>query len=52
MEPGDLPAVADIERLDGTTPRTMRKELKAFLTHVEKNTGKVRPIIYTNLVFM
>ena len=50
MEPGDLPAVADIERLDGTTPEAMRKELKAFLTHVESQT-KVRPIIYTNLSF-
>lgn len=50
MERGDLPGVADIEQLDGTTPETMRKELRAFLTHVESKTG-VKPIIYTNLSF-
>lgn len=50
MEKGDLPPVADIERLDSTRPEAMRKELKAFLTYVEKQT-KVRPIIYTNLSF-
>lgn len=50
MEPGDLPAVADIERLDGTSPEAMRKELKAFLKQVEQQTG-TKPIIYTNLSF-
>jgi lysozyme len=50
MESGDLPAVADIERLDGTTPETMRKELKAFVKQVELKTG-VKPIIYTNISF-
>nr|WP_290427197.1 glycoside hydrolase family 25 protein [Mucilaginibacter aquariorum] len=50
MEKGDLPAVVDIERLDGTSPQAMRKELKAFLDHVEAKT-KVRPIIYTGLSF-
>lgn len=50
IEKGDLPPVADIERLDGTSPEKMRKELKAFLEHIEKKTG-VTPIIYTNLTF-
>jgi lysozyme len=50
MEKGDLPAVVDIERLDGTSPQAMRKELKAFLDHIEAKT-KVRPIIYTGLSF-
>ncbi|MDB5031789.1 glycoside hydrolase family 25 protein [Mucilaginibacter sp.] len=50
MEKGDLPPVVDIERLDGTPPETMRRELKAFLTHMESST-KVKPIIYTGLSF-
>lgn len=50
MEAGDLPAVADIERLDGVSPAAMRKELKAFLKHVGEKTG-TKPIIYTNLSF-
>lgn len=50
METNDLPAVADIEVLDGTRPQAMRKELQSFLTYVENRT-KVKPIIYTNLSF-
>lgn len=50
MGTGDLPAVADIERLDGTTPETMRKELHAFLYTVASKT-KIKPIIYTNINF-
>jgi lysozyme len=50
VETGDLPCVADIERLDGTSPATMRKELTDFLTYVERQTG-TRPIIYTNISF-
>lgn len=50
IEKGDLPAVADIEVLDRTSPQTMRKELKIFLNHVESKTH-VRPIIYTNISF-
>lgn len=50
LEQGDLPAVVDVEQLDGTAPATMRKELKAFLTKVELSTG-VKPIIYTGLSF-
>uniref|UniRef100_UPI0035BC3389 GH25 family lysozyme n=1 Tax=Mucilaginibacter sp. TaxID=1882438 RepID=UPI0035BC3389 len=50
MESGDLPAVADIERLDGTSPEDMRKELRAFLKTVQNKTH-VKPIIYTNISF-
>lgn len=50
MEKGDLPPVADIETLDGVTPQNMRKELKAFLKHVEGKTG-IKPLIYTNITF-
>jgi lysozyme len=50
MEKGDLPAVVDIERLDGMAPAAMRKELQAFVDHIEAKT-KVRPIIYTGLSF-
>ena len=50
LETGDLPPVVDVEHLDGTSPNTMRKELKAFLSKVEAKTG-VKPIIYTGLSF-
>lgn len=50
MERGDLPAVCDVEVLDGTSPEAMRKELKAFLKHIESKTG-VKPIIYTSISF-
>lgn len=49
-EKGDLPMVVDIEELNGTEPEAMRKELMAFLKHVESKTG-IRPLIYTNIVF-
>lgn len=47
---GDLPMVADVETLDGLSPLVLRKELKAFLSHLEKKTGS-KPIIYTGLSF-
>jgi lysozyme len=50
FEKGDLPAVVDVERLDGKSPEAMRKELNAFVDHIEKKTG-TRPIIYTGLSF-
>jgi lysozyme len=50
LENGDLPPVADVERLDGKTPDAMRKELKDFLRYVESQTGTM-PIIYTGLSF-
>lgn len=50
IEKGDLPPVADVEQLYGTSPQVMRKQLDAFLTRIKLQTG-VRPIIYTNLSF-
>ena len=50
LENGGLPPVADVERLDGKSPETMRKELKDFLRYVENKTGKM-PIIYTGISF-
>ncbi|TWR28942.1 glycoside hydrolase family 25 protein [Mucilaginibacter pallidiroseus] len=50
VEAGDLPCVVDIERLDGTSPQNMRKELTSFIKHIEKHTG-AKPIIYTGLSF-
>ncbi|OOQ59588.1 glycoside hydrolase family 25 protein [Mucilaginibacter pedocola] len=50
IERGDLPAVCDIEVLDGTSPAAMRKELKEFLRFVENKTG-VKPIIYTSISY-
>ena len=50
LEAGDLPAVVDVEVLDGTTPAKMRKELKAYIKKVEDATG-AKPIIYTSLSF-
>jgi lysozyme len=49
-EKGDLRPVVDIERLDGASPQAMRKELKAYLAHIEARVG-VKPIIYTGLSF-
>ena len=50
MEKGDLPAVADVETLDGKSPDEMRKQVQAFLTYVETKT-KTKPMIYTTLSF-
>jgi lysozyme len=50
LESGDLPAVVDVEVLDGVSPNGMRKELKAFLDKVQAKTGH-KPIIYTGLSF-
>jgi len=50
FEEGDLPPVVDIEELNGVSPADMRKELKAFLSHVERKTG-AKPIIYSGLSF-
>jgi lysozyme len=50
LETGDLPAVVDIEVLDGVPPEKMRKELRAFISKVEKSTGN-KPIIYTGVSF-
>lgn len=50
LEKGDLPAVVDIEVLDGVSPEKMRRELRAFITKIEKTTS-AKPIIYTGISF-
>ena len=50
LESGDLPAVVDIERLDGVSPAAMRSQLHAFIKHTYSKTH-VKPIIYTGLSF-
>lgn len=50
LEKGDLPAVVDIEVLDGVSPEKMRTELKAYIKRVTASTG-VKPIIYTGISF-
>jgi lysozyme len=50
LESGDLPAVVDIETLDGKSPAEMRNQLKDFLLQVEAKTH-VKPIIYSGLSF-
>jgi lysozyme len=49
-EPGDLPPVLDIERLDGGSVEEMRVQLKKWLHLVEKK-WHVKPIIYTGDFF-
>jgi|GEM_PF-44337 len=50
LEKGDLPAVVDIEVLDGVSPEKMRLELSAFVKKVEEVSG-VKPIIYTGISY-
>ncbi len=50
FERGDLPVVVDIEKLYGTSPAAMRKELKDFLVFVENKT-RTKPFIYSGLSF-
>ena len=50
LEAGDLPAVVDVEVLDGMSPQKMRKELSAYIKKVEATTG-AKPIIYTSISF-
>lgn len=48
LEPGDLPPVVDIEKLDsGSTASQTVQDLQTWLDVVEKATGRV-PIIYTS----
>ena len=49
-EKGDLPLVVDVEELNRVSPEQMRKQLKDFLTYIEKK-GKIKPIIYSGLSF-
>ena len=46
LEPGDLPAVFDIETLDGVPVTEIREKMIIWLDIVEKATGML-PIIYT-----
>lgn len=50
VEKGDLPAVVDVEELNGVTPAKMRQELKDFLTYIQTRTG-IKPIIYSGVSF-
>ncbi|WP_407426845.1 glycoside hydrolase family 25 protein [Arcticibacter sp.] len=50
VEQGDLPLVVDVETLDGKDPAVMRKELRAFVEHIQAKT-KVKPVIYSGLSF-
>ncbi len=47
---GDLAPVLDVEVLDKTNPKTLRKGMKTWLNKVEA-AYHIRPIIYTNLNF-
>jgi lysozyme len=50
MERSDLPAVVDVEELNGVKPEKMRLELAEFLTYVKTKTG-TKPIIYSGISF-
>lgn len=50
LNKGDLPPVIDIEQLYGVPPAIMRREVKAWLTTVEKHYG-IKPFIYSNAHF-
>lgn len=50
LEPGDLPPVLDIEMKGSTKPEVLKRNLKRWLTLVEKKYG-VTPIIYTSYSF-
>lgn len=46
LQPGDLPAVLDIETDDGVDPTRIQASMRSWLYRVEQATGR-RPIIYT-----
>lgn len=50
MEPGDLPAVVDIEESSGLSRNELIPNIQDFLNEVEKKT-KTKPIIYTGYQF-
>ncbi|HTN19821.1 MAG TPA: glycoside hydrolase family 25 protein [Pelobium sp.] len=50
LEPGDLPAVVDIEEASGLSRNELIPNIQDFLDEVEKKT-KVKPIIYTGYQF-
>lgn len=43
---GDLPAILDVETVDGVATSVFRQRMQAWLDHVEQATGK-KPMIYT-----
>lgn len=43
----DLPLVADVETDDGQTPELVQAQLRRWLAHVERRTGR-RPIVYSS----
>jgi len=49
-EKGDLPMVVDVEELNRISPDQMRKQLKDYVSYIEKHT-KVKPIIYSGMSF-
>ena len=50
LEPGDLPAVLDVETIDGATRTELITGMRTWLYLTQIRTG-VKPIIYTNLGF-
>lgn len=50
LEPGDLPAVLDVETIDGATRTELITGIRTWLYLTQIRTG-VKPIIYTNLGF-
>lgn len=50
LEKNNLPPVVDIEQLNGTNVKILRKELKECLDILEYHY-KVKPVIYTNIDF-
>lgn len=50
LGPDDLPAMLDIEILDGVAPATVVAKMQTWLEIVEAGTGK-RPLIYTGAYF-
>ena len=50
LERGDLPPVLDIEQVNGASVTDLQQRVADWLTMVEKKY-KVKPIIYTNVVF-
>ncbi|MBW2458361.1 MAG: hypothetical protein JRI68_27915 [Deltaproteobacteria bacterium] len=50
LEPGDLPAVIDVESTDGLEPAAIAANVTTWVDLVEAGTGR-RPIIYTGSYF-
>lgn len=50
LQPGDLPAVIDVETTDGESAATVRQKVRTWLEIVEAGTGR-KPMIYTSGYF-